>query len=66
MPLDTLAETSSEVLLAVFAIVNLALVWFKLRGVPAPEGVFTVHIAFPIAGAVFCVALVLGAALVAV
>lgn len=62
-PLDALAETSSEVLLTIFALINLALVRFKLRGVPAPEGVFTVHIIFPIAGAVSCVALVLGAAL---
>ncbi|MBW4706822.1 APC family permease [Roseobacter sp. YSTF-M11] len=60
-PLDTLAETSSEVLLTVFAVINLALVWFKLKGVPAPEGAFTVHIAFPIAGALFCLALVVGA-----
>jgi len=63
-PLDTLAETSSEVLLSVFVMINLALVWFKIKGVPAPKGTFTVHIAFPIAGAVFCVALLLGATLV--
>ncbi|MEH6647614.1 APC family permease [Sulfitobacter sp.] len=63
-PLDTLAETSSEVLLLVFVMINLALVWFKMKGVPAPEGTFTVHIVFPIAGAVFCVALLLGASLV--
>ncbi len=62
--LDTLAETSSEVLLSVFVMINLALVWFKIKGVPAPKGTFTVHIAFPIAGAVFCVALLLGATLV--
>tara|TARA_R110002094_G_scaffold99576_2_gene99969 strand:- start:1031 stop:2095 length:1065 start_codon:yes stop_codon:yes gene_type:complete len=63
-PLDTLAETSSQVLLGVFVMINLALVWFKLKGVPAPADAFTVHIAFPIAGAVFCVALLLGASLV--
>ena len=62
-PLDTLAETSSEVLLAVFAIINLALVWFKLRRVPPPDGIFTVHIAFPMAGTFFCIALVGGAAI---
>ncbi|WP_295316248.1 amino acid permease [Roseobacter sp.] len=62
-PLDTLAETSSEVLLIIFTIVNLALVRFKLRGVPAPQGIFTVHIIFPIAGSLCCIALVLGAAL---
>lgn len=63
-PLDTLAETSSEVLLAVFAIINLALVWFKLRHVPPPDGIFTVHIAFPMAGTFFCIALVGGAAII--
>ena len=62
-PLGTLAETSSEVLLMIFAVINLALVWFKLRGVAAPEGAFTVHIVFPIVGIISCVALVLGAAL---
>lgn len=60
-PLDRLAETSSEVLLVVFVAINLALVWFKLKGVPAPDGVFTVHIAFPALGALSCVGLLLGA-----
>lgn len=63
-PLDTLAEKSSEVLLGVFAMINLALVWFKLKGIPAPADTFTVHILFPIAGVVFCVALLVGASLV--
>jgi len=63
-PLDTLAETSSEVLLCVFVMINLALVWFKMKGVPAPDDAFTVHIVFPILGAVFCAALLLGASLV--
>lgn len=63
-PLDTLAETSSEVLLAVFAMINLALVWFKLKGIPAPADTFTIHIIFPIAGVIFCVALLVGASFV--
>ncbi|MGC1505299.1 MAG: APC family permease [Sulfitobacter sp.] len=62
-PLDTLAETSSEVLLGVFVTINLALVWFKVKGVPAPEDAFTVPIVFPICGTVCCVALLLGATL---
>ncbi len=62
-PLDTLAETSSEVLLVVFVMINLALVRFKIKGVPAPENAFTVHIAFPITGVVLCLALLLGASL---
>ena len=44
-PLDVLAETTSEVLLSVFVLVNAALAWLKLRKVPAPEGAFTVPIA---------------------
>jgi len=64
-PLDKLAETSSQVLLAIFVAVNLALVWFKFNGVPPPKDAFTVHIAFPIAGAVLCLALLLGGSLVA-
>ncbi|MGA9253149.1 MAG: APC family permease [Roseobacter sp.] len=62
-PLDTLAETSSEVLLGVFTMVNLALFRFKLKGVAAPEGAFTVHILFPIFGVICCVGLLLGASL---
>lgn len=61
-PLETLAE-SSEVLLTVFAIINLALIWFKLKRVPPPENASAVPIVIPIAGTVFCVALRLGAAL---
>ena len=61
-PLDTLAETSSEVLLLVFVMINLALVWFKIKGVPATENAFTMHIAFPIVGVVLCLALLLGEA----
>ena len=64
MPLDKLAESSSQVLLGVFVMINLALVWFKIKGVPKPADTFTVHIAFPIAGAAFCIALLLGASLV--
>jgi len=62
-PLDTLAETSSEVLLCVFTMINLALVRFKLQGVEAPDDAFTVHIIFPIAGVVCCVGLLIGASL---
>jgi hypothetical protein len=63
-PLDTLAETSSEVLLGVFVMINLALVWFKMKGVPAPVDAFKVHIAFPIMGTFCCIALLVGAWLV--
>jgi amino acid transporter len=40
-PLEHLAETTSVIVLVVFALVNLALVMIKRRGTPAPEGVRT-------------------------
>ncbi|AXI43921.1 APC family permease [Sulfitobacter sp. SK011] len=63
-PLDTLAETSSEVILAIFLTINLALVWFKIKKIPTPPGAFKVSIVFPILGAVLCLALLIGASLV--
>jgi len=44
-----LAETTSAITLAIFTLVNLALVRIKLRG-PAPEGTFLVPIWIPITG----------------
>lgn len=58
-PLDTLAETTSEVLLSVFVFVNAALVWLKLRRVPAPLGVFSVPLAVPVLGTLFCLFLLI-------
>ena len=63
-PLDTLAETSSEVLLTIFVMINLALVRFKLKKIPAPQGTFEVSILVPILGATLCLALLIGASLV--
>lgn len=50
--------------MTVFAMINLALVRFELKGVPAPQDASIVHIAFPIVGVVLCLALLLGASLV--
>ena len=58
-PLTTLAETTSGILLAVFVMVNAALAWLKIRGVPAPEGVITVPAAVPVIGALLCLFLML-------
>lgn len=57
VPLGTLAETTSAVMLAVFVVVNLALVRMKLSRRPAPEGVATVPLIVPVLGAVSCLAL---------
>jgi amino acid transporter len=53
----TLAGTTSALLLAVFATINLALVVIKLRD-PAPSGVFCIPIFAPVVGTVVCLALV--------
>lgn len=59
-PLDFLASLTSQVILAVFALVNLSLVVLKLRGDPAPDGTFVVHISFPVAGVITCLILLIG------
>lgn len=64
IPLDKLVETSSEVLLAIFVLINLALVWMKLKHAPAPAGTFKVPIILPIVGAILCLGLLIGASLV--
>lgn len=54
LPIDELAEASAVVTLAVFALANLALCFFKARearaGEPTPPGVRTVPFAVPVAG----------------
>lgn len=60
VPLDFLVTTTSQIILAVFALVNLALVVVKLRGDPVPEGVFTVPIIMPIIGVITCVFMLIG------
>ncbi|HCQ63649.1 MAG TPA: amino acid permease [Rhodobacteraceae bacterium] len=61
IPLGPLAETTSGVMLAVFFVVNLALLWMKLRHVPAPEDGFRVPILVPALGAASCLGLLVGA-----
>jgi len=60
IPLDFLVTTTSQIILAVFALVNLALVRVKLRGDPAPEDIFTVPVIIPGIGVVSCLFLLLG------
>lgn len=49
-PLEQLAETTSVIVLAVFALVNLSLVLIKRRGAPAPEGIRTYPAWIPVVG----------------
>ena len=60
VPLDFLVTTTSQIILAVFALVNFALVVVKLRGDPVPEGIFTVPIIMPIIGVITCAFMLLG------
>ena len=49
-PLELLAETTSVIVLIVFALVNLALVLIKRRGTPPPEGIRIYPIWIPAIG----------------
>ena len=60
VPLDFLVTTTSQIILAVFALVNLSLVIVKLRGDPPPEGIFTVPLIIPVIGILTCVFLLFG------
>ncbi|MCG3269137.1 amino acid permease [Yoonia sp. I 8.24] len=60
VPLDFLVSLTSQIILAVFFMVNVALVHVKRRGDPAPDNIFTVSIIFPIIGAISCLFLLLG------
>ena len=57
VPLVGLADLTSRLTLAIFAIVNVALIRIKLRGDPAPAGVFACPLWVPFAGLVATVAL---------
>ena len=59
VPLDALVTATSQIILGVFALVNLALVVVKIRGDTVPEGVFTVPLILPIFGVFTCLLLLL-------
>ena len=65
VPLEALAETSSEVLLGVFVLVNLALVALKLGEDAAPSDSFEVPILIPVLGALASIGLLTGSMIVA-
>ncbi|MDX5350814.1 MAG: amino acid permease, partial [Paracoccaceae bacterium] len=58
-PIIQLAELTSGITLAVFALVCLALARIRSRGTPAPEGTFLVYRWVPMAGALACIGLLL-------
>ena len=61
VPLTPLAEVTSLATLAVFALVNLALLRLRYRGVRSDKPHVTVPIWIPVAGFVTCVAMMAGA-----
>lgn len=54
IPLDKLAEYTSQIILGVFCLVNISLVFVKWRKDAVPEGVFIVPIIVPVIGAITC------------
>lgn len=60
IPLDHLVSLTSQIILAVFTLVNLSLVVVKWRGDPPPEGIFTVPTIFPAVGVLSCLFLLFG------
>lgn len=58
LPIAELADLSARVVLAMFALVNLALYWIKKTETAAPSGIFTVWRWVPLAGVVSCLAFI--------
>ncbi|MDJ0921568.1 MAG: APC family permease [Henriciella sp.] len=59
VPIESLAELTSEIALSVFALVNLALLTLKLRRDPVPAGVFSVPLIVPMIGFISCAMLLI-------
>lgn len=59
-PLGFLAELSSQSILIVFVLVNVALVLVKRREATPPDGILVVPLAVPVVGAASCVFLLVG------
>ncbi len=62
-PLEGLAEMTSRITLSVFALVNMALIFVKVRGTAAPEGVVQVPLVVPMLGFVASLAFLFGGTL---
>lgn len=59
-PIGTLAEMTSQIILAIFILVNAALIVMKWRKDPAPAGIFMVPFWVPVAGLVTCLVMLIG------
>ncbi|MEZ5849837.1 MAG: amino acid permease [Hyphomicrobiaceae bacterium] len=61
LPIGKLADLCSLVMLAIFAMVNVALLFIKRRGTPPPPDTFIVPTAIPVLAALSCVGLAIAA-----
>lgn len=59
VPIERLAETTSEIALGIFALVNLALVQLKRGAAPVQQDGFSVPLAVPVIGFATCIALLI-------
>ena len=59
-PIGVLAERTTQVVLVVFVLINLALIRIKWRNDPAPEGIFIVPMIVPIIGFLTCLGMLTG------
>jgi APA family basic amino acid/polyamine antiporter len=59
-PIDILVERTSQVVLAVFVLINLSLLRVKWRGDPAPDGIFIAPAIVPLIGLLSCVTMLVG------
>lgn len=59
-PIGVLAERTSQVVLAVFILINLSLIRIKWRGDPAPADIFITPAAVPLIGLISCIAMLVG------
>jgi len=64
VPLEALAELTSQIILAVFTMVNISLIRVKWRKDAAPDNVFTLPFFVPVIGAICCIALLFGSLLI--
>jgi APA family basic amino acid/polyamine antiporter len=63
-PIGILAERTSQVVLAVFILINLSLLRIKWRGDPAPDGIFTAPAIVPVIGLLTCITMLVGPVLI--
>ncbi len=59
-PIGSLAQTTTRLILLVFALINLSLIVIKIRQTQAPSGIYTVRIWVPAGGLLTCLIMLVG------